>query len=445
MEQIVGDYVQEAPPWQRAPDGGRTHPLTETVPLEVRDAFKQRWARVADCIALRSPDRMPTSLLGTFWYARYGGITCRQLMYDFETGNRISEAAVVELDPDIATGAGASAYVGPLLDQLDFRQLEWAGHGAGENSPYQYLDREYMTADEYDEFIFDPTGYLFAKYLPRVAGAFDGLQAFGAIAGNSYLGLAAASIIFQAPGVTQALGRLRKAGEEAARLVAANQQLITNIARRGYPPAYVRYTQAPYDVLADYMRGARNMMTDLYRRPEKIRAALEKLEVLILRRTLANSNAAVSPIMMIPLHWAADRFMSQKHFAEYYWPSLRKLMLGLIDRGFIPMPLWEADCSRRLDIIGDVPAGSCIYWFEGTDMARAFAALGGRVALHGNVPASVLTTGTPDDVDAAVRHLAENVFHRGGRLILSAAMPMPEETPIENARAMFRAARTYGR
>jgi hypothetical protein len=42
------------------------------------------------------------------------------------------------------------------------------------------------------------------------------------------------------------------------------------------------------------------------------------------------------------------------------------------------------------------------------------------------------------------RRLAENVFRKGGRQILSACSPIPDETPVENVRAMFAAARRYG-
>ncbi len=48
------------------------------------------------------------------------------------------------------------------------------------------------------------------------------------------------------------------------------------------------------------------------------------------------------------------------------------------------------------------------------------------------------------DVDAAVRHLVDNVFNKGGKLILDCAFGIPDETPVENVRAMFTAARKYG-
>jgi hypothetical protein len=371
-------------------------------------------------------------------------LSCRQLMYDLEAANALGERAILEFDPDIGGGPGPSVAWGEVLDAMDFRQLQWPGHGVSENVSYQYLDREYMLASEYEEFIFDPTGFLFEKYLPRVAGAYDGLQPLGTLAGNSYLGFAAASIVFQLPGVTTAFERLRAAGGAVQRMLASNSAFTRRMVALGYPPVAGGTAQAPYDVLADYMRGARNMMTDLYRRPEHVHAAMEKLGTLILKRTLATARPDVSPVVIIPIHWAPDNFMSPKQFATFYWPTFRKLMLALIDHGLVPMPLWEADCTRRLEVIADVPEGRCIYWFEGTDMVSAFKTLGNRVALHGNLSASLLTTGTPVQVDAAVRHLAENVYHRGGRLILSACSPMPDETPVENVRAIFAAARRYG-
>ena len=76
-------------------------------------------------------------------------------------------------------------------------------------------------------------------------------------------------------------------------------------------------------------------------------------------------------------------------------------------------------------------------------MVKAFEVLGDVVALRGNVSPSLLTTGSPDRVDAAVKNLVDNVYNKGGRLILDAAFGLPDETPVENVRAMFAAARKY--
>lgn len=418
--------------------------LAQNLPADVKLAFDTRWTRIADCIALRTPDRMPISLTGSFWYAKYGGISCRQFMYDYETNVKICEQAILEFDPDCGSGASMATLWGPILDKVDFRQLEWPGHGVGDNVPYQYLDKEYMKADEYDDFILDPTGFMYEKYLPRVAGAYEGLEPLGTISGNSYMSIAGFARIFQQEGVVSALAKLKDAGEEVVRMMEIAGKFPQTMAAHGYPPLVGGGAQAPYDILADYMRGAKNMMMDIYRRPDKVLEALDKISALLLKRVLAATKFANSPVIIIPIHWAPDNFMSQKQFENFYWPSLKKVMLALIDNGLVPMPLWESDCTKRLETISDVPAGKCIYWFEGTDMVKAFNVLGDKVALHGNLSASLMTTGTPEMVDAGVRHLAENVFHKGGKLILSTSTPLPDETPVENVRAMFAAARKYG-
>jgi uroporphyrinogen-III decarboxylase len=69
--------------------------------------------------------------------------------------------------------------------------------------------------------------------------------------------------------------------------------------------------------------------------------------------------------------------------------------------------------------------------------------LGDVVALRGNLSPSMMTSGTPDDVDAAVKRLVDEIWNKGGKLILDTAFGIADETPIENVRAMFDAARKY--
>ena len=101
-----------------------------------------------------------------------------QLMYDLDGTAAIAERAVLELDPDTVSPLVLQTAMGPTLDAVDYKQLQWPGHGVGDNQPYQYLDREYMKPEEYDDFLFDPTGYYLRIYLPRIMGAFEGFSEF---------------------------------------------------------------------------------------------------------------------------------------------------------------------------------------------------------------------------------------------------------------------------
>ncbi len=410
---------------------------------EAKAAYDTRWKRVMDCVELRQPDRMPVAMLATFWLAKYGNISHRQLMYDYEKTAEIATRAVLEFEPDIHAPFILAIATGNALEAMDFKQLQWPGHGVGEDHPYQYLDREYMKADEYDEFLFDPTGFYLQKYLPRVAGCFEGIDELPMWPGLHYFRLVGAMRAFAKPSVKAAFEKLVKAGEEAERLANHHAAFTAKMAALGHPGSYVSTAVSPYDYIADYFRGARGMMTDLFRNKDKLLQLLDKARQFLTKMTINASRASGNPVVFIPIHWAPDAFMSDKQFREFWWPPFRQMLVDLIEAGVIPMPLWEADCTKRLEIIKDIPPGKCIYWFERTDMVKAFEVLGDVVALRGNLSPSMMTTGTPQEVDAAVKHLVDNVWNKGGKLILDCAFGIPDETPIENVRAMFGAARKY--
>jgi len=199
---------------------------------------------------------------------------------------------------------------------------------------------------------------------------------------------------------------------------------------------------APFDMIADTLRGTQGAMMDMYRQPDKLHEAMEKLAPMAIKGAVAMSNASGCPVTFMPLHKGDETFMSDKQFREFYWPSFKKVLLGIIDEGIVPFPFAEGRYGARLEIIKDLPRGSTLWTFEDIDMARAKKILGDSACIAGNVPASVLHTGTPQDVKAYCRKLIE-VCAPGGGYILSGAAGMNEGNP-DNLRAMMEAAKEYG-
>jgi hypothetical protein len=183
------------------------------------------------------------------------------------------------------------------------------------------------------------------------------------------------------------------------------------------------------------------MMKDLFRHKDKL-LVLDKADRLLTRMTIATPGGR-PPDRLHPHPLGAGRL----HEPE----AVRGVLVAAVpqddDRHDRCRPDPDADvgadCTKRLEVIKDIPPGKCIYWFERTDMVKAFEVLGDRVALRGNLSPSLLTTGTPEEVDAAVRHLVDKVWNKGGKLILDGAFGIPDETPVANVRAMFNAARKY--
>jgi uroporphyrinogen-III decarboxylase len=149
-----------------------------------------------------------------------------------------------------------------------------------------------------------------------------------------------------------------------------------------------------------------------------------------------------NPRVFIPIHKGLDTFMSIEQFKKFYWPTLRELIVALINEGLNPCPLWEGDCTTRLEIIKDIPAGKACYAFEATDMVKAKEVLRDIVCIRGNVPLSLLAIKTPDEVRAYCKNLID-IVGKGGGYIMDASTGLDDAKP-ENVRAMFEFTREYG-
>ena len=185
-----------------------------------------------------------------------------------------------------------------------------------------------------------------------------------------------------------------KAGEEITKW----QQTIGVVAREAIEAGYAGFgggmSGAPFDMLTDMLRGTTGIFLDMYRQPEKIHEAMEKLTPIVIQEAIAMADRALSPVIIMPLHKGEKGFMSPKQFEEFYWPSLKKVLLGLINEGLVPMPFAEGNYIPRLEIIQNMPPASMIWYFEYMDMAQAKATVGKNNTIAGNLPISTVVTGT---------------------------------------------------
>ena len=169
---------------------------------------------------------------------------------------------------------------------------------------------------------------------------------------------------------------------------------------------------------------------------------MERVTPIIIDRTVAAARAWGSPVVTITLHKGPGGFMSGKQFETFYWPSLKQVMLGLIEEGLVPMPFAEGDYMPRLEVIKEMPRASAVWYFEAVDMARAKETVGKSNCIAGNLPASVVCTGSPQDVKEGCRKLI-NACAPGGGYILAGGAAIDEGNP-DNLRAMMEAAKEYG-
>ncbi|MCB1436206.1 MAG: hypothetical protein KDJ46_03445 [Rhodobiaceae bacterium] len=405
------------------------------------ELYDERVKRVSDQVALKQTDRTPFVYGSRFWAATYAGITFAELMYDPDKAVDATRKVVELLKPD-AFSASLYCY-GRTLEELDYKPMKWPGHSADKNASFQYIDEEFMTAKEYDEYLSDPTLFYLHKYLPRIsptlAKAFGNMPDLASLSEWRFIiGMRA----FANPELQEGFRKLFKAAEAAEEGVQKTIAFVNEMKEKGYPHAAGSFCKAPYDHFVDFLRGSKGGMLDMFRKKDKLLEATEKAGDYLLRKVDEEASKSGSPYVFIPLHWGLDGFMSPDQFKTFYWPGLKRIMTHLIDKDLVPLVLWEGNCTSRLELIGDIPQGKAIYWFESTDIFKAKEILGDTVCLRGNVPASILCTGTADDVDAYCKRLITEVG-KGGGFILDGATSIPDEAKTENVLAMANSVHKY--
>ena len=131
-----------------------------------QELYRKREKRVLDAIELRTPDRVPILVLFGFFPAKYAGMTCEEVMYDPDKMWKAQWKTIMDFEPDMVQNPYSIRFLGPLLDVLDFKQLKWPGRGLAPNLTYQFVEGEYMKAEEYEAFLSDPSDFIIRKYWP---------------------------------------------------------------------------------------------------------------------------------------------------------------------------------------------------------------------------------------------------------------------------------------
>ena len=442
-EQLTKDEKFEAF-WQGklSPKGPDGNPLPFQSP-EAEKTYKDRILRFKDAIEMKKlPDRVPVTIFpGMFpWFN--AGMTMKDAMYDYGKCAEVFQNFVLDLKPDMHWGAYAPGS-GKMYEILGYKLYSWPGHGVAPEHSYQANEGEYMLADEYDALIQDPSDFFTHKYLPRVFGALGGFPMLPFLPGILEIyGLPLFFIPFGLPPVQATYKALFEAGAEALKWVTPIGGADGVLATFGFPTVLGGFTKAPFDVIGDTLRGTKGIMLDIHRRPDKLIEAMEALVPLMIGMGIANAQQTGNPLMFIPLHKGADGFISDEQFKKFYWPTLKKIMMGLIDAGVIPFPALEGYWNTRLEVIQDIPKGKTVWMVDQSDMVKVKNTLGKNACLLGNVPSTMLSLGTPQETKDYVKKLIDTVGQDGGLIIGNGAFF--DQAKLENVEAVVDTAKEFG-
>lgn len=409
----------------------------------------EREKRIKDAIELREPDRVPVTLNTGVFAARAAGLPSSAVFYDHNAYRQASRKLLLELEPDMG-GVGIAANAGTVLSLLDTKNYRWPGGTLPSDADYQFVEGEYMKPDEYDIFINDPSDFILRYYFPRIYGILEPLTKMPPIGALRESGFPGFLSFLASPEFQQIATRVKQAVEEQRRIAEETTQFTQHMERLGFPSQFSRGGMmsgvggAPMDAIADLLRGMRGVMLDMYRCPDKLIAASEK----VLNTRIANAVPADPEWKGLPqrgggpLHRGSDEFLSIKQFEKFYWPGLKRSTWASIELGYIVSHFYEGVWDKRLEYLLEFPKGKLIFHCERTDIFRAKEILGNHCCIQGGVPPALLTAGSPQDVDEYCKKLIK-VIGKGGGFILGCGSSI-DCAKSANIKAMVDSVKNYG-
>jgi hypothetical protein len=403
--------------------------------------YKERATRMIKAIKMEIPDRVPVHIPPGSIVAYNAGLTLHEVLYDTKNIIPAWRKFLNDYDQDSADTPGF--FSGKAYEILDYKVNKWPGYGLPvTQSMHQFVEKEYMKAEEYDILIKDPFDFGLRYYTPRTWGAFEPLANMPSL--SSYQGLPYRLMAMcQDPAFQKLFKAIWKASQENDKWQKVNFECSRIAMAMGFPPLGGGIGLAPFDTVADLLRGTSGSVVDMYRQPEKLLEALEVIADDSIESAVGMANMSISPIIFVPTHKGADAFMSVKQFEKFYWPTFRKFLLGCVNEGFVPMMVIDGSYNEaRLKIISDLPRSSVIWTMEQTDMAKAKEILGNSACITGNVLASQLYTLTPKEIKEYCRKLIE-ICAPGGGYILSLGSGIDKCDPA-NLHAIIEARDEYG-
>ena len=403
----------------------------------------ERTQRLADAVAMKQPDRVPVFMYFGSLVAEMGGVTRQSLYEDPEKSHQLLEAAMLRFQPD--WGAGMYHSPKPSMAVGD-RMTKWPGYGLGPNGSYQFVEREYMKASDYDAFIENPGDWAIRVYTPRAFEKAEGLAmlpplgmwCFGYYNTLNYP-------VLLAPPVIAAFEAMLNAAKEQAQWL---QEVISSgqrMAGLGYPPLPFTgiLVEAPFDFMSDTLRGMRGIFLDMLRIPDKLLAAQEKVKRMEIEFAVGTAAATGMNSCFIPMHRGSDEFMSLAQFEKFYWPQFRDLVLALIDNGITPHILYEGKWDDRLKYLATFPKGKTVGFFQNSDIFKVKEICGDTMCIGGGMPNSLLVAGTVDQVRERTRRVCEEAGKGGGFIFCTNTWEMEGCKP-ELVQAWGDAIKEYG-
>jgi uroporphyrinogen-III decarboxylase len=360
--------------------------------------LEERKKRIEKAIALEKPDRIPVILSYALWAAQVARIPYR----DFCLSRKKAAAAQIEAYA-LCGNADGLDYLGFHvygLCHLWMSKVKVPGIDLPPDTPYQMDEKELMKIEDYDVILNRGWPEFYSSYMQD--------RVFHNVAPENRPD-------------RQPLLDLKELCEPLGIPLLVGGGILTT----------------PYDKLCG-ARSMVNFMRDLFVIPDKVKSVMD-LMLPHLMENLKSVKSGGYGGAWVGGWRTASAMVSPRLWDRFVWPYFRQLVYETVESGVVAVLHLDSDWTRDLARFRELPKGRCILSTDGaTNLLKAKEILGDHLCLMGDVPATKLCLGTPEEVYEYSRTLIKELGPEG--FILHSGCDIPVNAKLENVRAMVSAA-----
>lgn len=338
-------------------------------------SFEENLKIREDLLAGKTPKRVFMRLVFTLEAAcGFSGIDLRRAHYDRELKNKAMHSICEAFYSD--TFPIENIRFPAVYQTLGAKNWRMSSTGA-----MQHPEIDSFTPEDYDDFIEDPYGVINERILPRMCSALDKSPA------ERSLNLTKAYVHF-----------LQNVQQDGAFTSEVSKEF-------GYAPNFFAGTiaEAPFDFLADQLRGFKGVNLDVRRIPDKVEKAVNAILPLMIKQAIPR-NMPKGNVAFIPLHLAP--YLRPKDFERLYWPTFEKLVVEMNKAGEKAFLFAEVDWTRYAEYLARLPENTIIQ-FEYGDAKLIKEVVGKKQIIGGFFDPTITLTRSKEECLDEVKRLVD--------------------------------------
>lgn len=361
------------------------------------ELLAERESRIRTAVALGAPDKVPVFIAADGFCARHMGVTMADYVNDMDLAARTNVGSAVAL-------GNVDAILSPTPNVLSFAAGMFCntllpGRELPPDADWQVDEFGPLTRDDYDEILKQGFTKFWMDYIPR---------------------------------------KLPSAAADFQRYVTTDFQKNAKYAADAGVVFFSPVNASVGGAQIAMGRGLKNWIKDLFQIPDKMKAVYDMVAEENTEFVRSQIRMA-KPLTVFVGARESGQILSPKLWQKFTFPYIQQLVNAVVEEGSLAYLHFDSNWDRDLEYFRELPKGKCIFGCDhATDIYKLKKVLGDHMCILGDVPASTLALGTPDDVYKYCRKLIEEIGPAG--FILAAGCSVSSNAPVANVKAMVAAA-----